>query len=74
MAIAASEGLLFPVTAIPEEEYATLVGLYGARVLADGRLGALVELEEMGERFLIFLVFAERNGRLLIDGFTETLL
>jgi hypothetical protein len=53
-------------TALPEEQWATLVAVREVRVEADGRVAALVEAEQGGTLMVRAFRFVERSGRWLI--------
>lgn len=60
---------------VPEESYISLIDVRDARELPDGRVAALIETgfppEAGGESTVDFFIFAEQDGRLLIDEVIE---
>lgn len=61
-------GLASPPAPLPAEARTELLAVRGARVLADGRIGAVVEDRDPRQTVVFFLIFARTGDRWLVDG------
>ena len=60
--------LATPAAPLPPEARTTLLAVRDVRVLADGRVGAIMEDVDPRQKVTVFLIFAQVGDRWLVDG------